>query len=82
VLEVKLAYSFVILVLMCLITAGLSLFISLQVAAVNNHKFCDVLNEFISVPAPKPADPSAHPSRVKDYEAYVKFVHLDKSLGC
>ena len=48
--------------------------------SVNNHKFCQVINDV--VPVPRPADPAANPSRVIAYEQYERAASLGRSLGC
>lgn len=78
----KSKYSFVILVLMCFVLAGFSIVVTTTQEARNEHKFCDVFGALIAVPAQKPADPKADPSRERSYILYEKFVRLDKSLGC
>jgi hypothetical protein len=48
----------------------------------NDHKFCQVVNGITSIPVPKPADPLSNPSRENQYEWYLRFVALGKSLDC
>jgi hypothetical protein len=78
----KSRYSFVVLVLMCMVTAGISVFFTIQETTSNDHKFCDVINSFTVGGVHKPADPKADPSREKNYEEGVKFLILGKRLGC
>lgn len=68
------------LVFLSLLFAASAVLISFHEIAVNNQKFCDLLSTV--VPAPKPANPAADPSRERAYEGYVKTVKLSKSLGC
>jgi hypothetical protein len=73
-------------VVLAMMSVCLSLFVLLFGAIQenrNNHRFCDVFNTLISSsPAPQPADPKKDPSRARSYDIYIKFVALDKSLGC
>lgn len=71
------------------VLVAISVFLSLcaalygaHVSDVNEHKFCDIINASISVPAQKPTDPKKDPSREARYQYYLKFVRLDHELGC
>jgi hypothetical protein len=48
----------------------------------DEKKFCDLINSLVAIPAQKPTDPSADPSRERSYIIYQKFEKLDHSLGC
>lgn len=75
--------GYIILVLISMILSGAVLLFGVIQQDRNDHKFCDMFNTIInSSPAPKPADPKKDPSRARSYNIYVKFVTLDKSLGC
>jgi len=61
---------------------GGNLFWTAHEIGANNRQFCQVITGFTAVPVQKPADPSANPSRVNDYEWYLRFASLGRSLGC
>jgi hypothetical protein len=72
-------------VVLVLISVFLSLTVLLYTAKQqrdSNHQFCDVFNALVQTPVHKPADPKADPSRERSYEIYLKFVKLDRNLGC
>lgn len=48
----------------------------------SNRQWCDTLTLLTAQPVPRPADPSANPSRMQTYTLYVDFVTLRKRLGC
>lgn len=48
----------------------------------NNSQWCDTLRLLTSHPVPKPANPSANPSRVADYQLYQDFLILKHRFGC
>lgn len=75
-------YSFVILVIISVLAAAIAVGISIHEIDVNNAKFCDLVRAVTSVPAPKPADAAANPSRERAYIDYQKFVQLGVRLGC
>ena len=78
----KTRYAFVALAAMSVILAGLAMLFAAHEVSVSDHKFCQVVTGFTSVPVPRPADPKANPSRVQSYEWYERFVALGRSLGC
>jgi hypothetical protein len=47
-----------------------------------NAKWCTTLNLLTAHPVPKPAHPSANPSREQAYVFYTDFRELRRSLGC
>lgn len=75
-------YSFVVAVVMSVVLSVSAVLICLYEIGQNNHKFCQIIHTATAIPAPKPTDPDANPSREKNYEGYVVFVHLGYSLGC
>lgn len=75
--------GYIVLVLISMILSGAVLLFGVVQERNNEHKFCDVFDTLISSsPRPTPANPKTDPSRARSYEIYVKFVALDKSLGC
>jgi hypothetical protein len=48
----------------------------------NNRQWCDTLTLLTSKPVPKPADPSANPSRMEGYTLYEDFAVLRRRFGC
>lgn len=48
----------------------------------NNRQWCDTLSLLTSQPVPRPADPSANPSRMQGYTLYSDFVTLRQRIGC
>jgi hypothetical protein len=75
-------YSFVMLVVISIILSVLSFLGGLYEQGQNNHRFCQVIHSATTEPIPKPTDPKKNPSREQNYEAYIQFVQLGKSLGC
>lgn len=61
---------------------GVSMLFTVHYVNAANHKFCQVINGFTSVPVARPVNPSANPSRVQAYEWYERFLALGRSLGC
>ena len=59
-----------------------SLLYTAHAVSDSNHKFCGVVSAITARPVPKPADPRANPSRATSYEWYLRFVRLDRDLGC
>jgi hypothetical protein len=74
--------AYTILAIMSVGLSILTVMYCVHLTTSSNHKFCDVVNASVSVPVPKPANPVANPSRERSYEWYVRFKHLDVSLGC
>lgn len=75
-------YSYVILVLISVLLSGGAVIFGIVHDAANQRKFCDVVSSIATKPIQKPADPKKDPSRERSYTIYMKFVHLDHSLGC
>lgn len=46
------------------------------------HKFCQLIDASIQIPAKKPPNPKAAPGQEKLYEDYIIVSNLDRSLGC
>lgn len=78
----KTRYSFIFLVMLSVVGSILAVFISVQQIANSNHKWCQIVTSITAMPVPKPADPTANPSRERSWEIYVQFVELKRSLGC
>lgn len=76
--------SWAVVVLFAISAAGIvgNLLWTAHEISASNHKFCQVITATTAVPVPRPADPSANPSRETSYEWYVRFVDLGRSLGC
>lgn len=75
-------YSFVVLVILSCVLAFAAVMASLKAIHDNNQKWCQVVNTIVSIPAPKPANPSADPKGERSYKFYIEFVDLQRSLGC
>lgn len=73
---------YIVLAVISVVLSVAVLLLGVQEQHSNNHKFCDVFNALISTQVPRPADPKKDPSRERSYEIYVKFVVLDRALGC
>lgn len=80
--EQKERYSFIFLVVFSVLLATMAVMISLYRINDSNHKWCQIVNTIIEVPAPKPDNPKADPSRERAWEFYIEFVVLKQSLGC
>lgn len=78
----KSRYSFIVLVVLSCLGAFIAVSISLKAINDSNHKWCQVVNTILAVPAPKPGNAKADPSRERAYEFYTEFVDLKRSLGC
>ena len=74
--------AYVVLAIISMMLSGLVLLYGINQQKANDHKFCDVFGTLISGTAPLPANPKTDPSRARTYKLYVKFVALDRSLGC
>jgi hypothetical protein len=74
--------GYVVLVLLSVFLSVATYAAGVRKQTTDEHKFCDIVTFSLSVPAPKPADPKAHPSRQRAYEGYQKVVRLGQSLGC
>lgn len=48
----------------------------------SQHEWCHLLTTLTQTPIPKPADPSANPSRVQNYNFYMQLVQLRGEFGC
>lgn len=68
-------------VVIVLLVAGCLLF-TWEYVHATERKFCDVVSAVITVPAPRPADPAANPSRERAWQFYEQFARLHSSLGC
>lgn len=85
--EVGLRYSFVVLVIMCLLVGAGSFFYtnyrSTHDVIGNNQKFCQLMSALLSKPEPSPpADPTTHPAQEKLYRDYIIIHNLAQDLGC
>lgn len=74
--------AYVVLVLISVILSFFCIMFCVRLVNQSDHKWCDIVNTLVLTPVPKPTDGNAHPSRVRAYEYYKKFLELDKSLGC
>jgi hypothetical protein len=72
-------WAYVVLVLICM---SLSMAVLQQEIRSDDMKFCEILQTSISVPVPKPADPSADPDAERDWKHYRNKVELSQRLGC
>lgn len=61
---------------------GASMLFTVNYVRDTNREFCQVIGGVAGTPVQAPADPSANPSRVKQFELYEKFVALGQRLGC
>jgi hypothetical protein len=75
-------YSFIVLVIISLLLSAGTFFAGLVHSDDEGRKFCDIVSTIATKPIEKPADPVADPSRERSFVIYMKFKHLDRSLGC
>lgn len=76
------ARAVVMLFALSFLLAAASMLFTVYEVSSSDHKFCQVVDGFVSVPVAKPADPKANPSRENQYEWYERFLVLGRSLGC
>jgi hypothetical protein len=80
-------YSFVVLVVMCLLVGVGSFFYtnyrSTHDVGQNNQKFCKLMTALIASPAPPPPpDPARAPAQERQYKNYIIVHNLADDLGC
>lgn len=81
-MEKQTVYAFLALTVISMTLSVLNGLFSIREAGITGHKFCDVVHAVTKNPVAKPANPAANPSREQNYEGYILFVNLGKSLGC
>lgn len=74
--------AYLVLVFISIILSLSVLLLGAKQQRESDHQFCDVFNALVATPVHKPADPKKDPTRERSYEIYVKFVKLDRNLGC
>jgi hypothetical protein len=74
--------AYIILVVVCVLLSLSTLMISVQAISQNNKKWCVVVNHFATAVIVKPAHPKINKELERDYERYVRYLHLAKAIGC
>jgi uncharacterized membrane protein len=62
--------------------AALNLLYTANYVSQYERHSCQALNLLVSIPAPKPADPAANPSRELNYRFHEALVYWQTSNGC
>jgi hypothetical protein len=53
-----------------------------EIIAYEHFTWCQAMDLLTAEPVPKPSDPSANPSRVRDYQYYQTFLTIHRKLHC
>jgi hypothetical protein len=61
---------------------GVNLALTDNAISQSQQQWCSTLDLLTSVPENPPADPSANPSRVGQYQLYEDFVKIREGFGC
>lgn len=75
-------YSYIMLVVLCILCTVLSVFFSFRHADADERHVCALMDVTINHPAIKPADPEKDPSRELTYEKYLAVLQVARIDGC
>lgn len=75
------AYNFVVLIVIVVLVVMAAVAYNSNQQTINNHKFCAVVHGVTDAPAQKPTNPAAKTAK-QNYDWYIRFVNLQRSLGC
>jgi hypothetical protein len=75
-------YAVVVLFAITMAFGVVNLMFSMHYVNANNHKFCQVIGDFVASPVIKPVSPQLKSTLETAYMWYHRFLLLDRSLGC
>lgn len=76
--------SLALAVVLVVVVGGVAVAVLVSLSAVrsSDHRWCTTLTLLTAEPVPRPASPTADPSRQRAYVFYIHLKDLEREFGC